>query len=207
MKFYEDSIIASLAWMSFNCQQKSGSSIRHLESIFTRFRKYGIAINESKCEFDKDSIDFLGYTINSKGCTTHRDKFKVILEYSILVTISELRRFLCMANYYHRFIPNIATILPPLNQLLVGENKCDKREVQWNIETEKSFQDIRDAMAKAAHLYHPSADSKLELGTDCSDFAMGEVLQEISSNCSRALGFSSKKLSPNIQLVIELLAA
>ncbi|GBO18941.1 Transposon Ty3-G Gag-Pol polyprotein [Araneus ventricosus] len=169
---------------------------RHLEEIFTRFRKYGIIINQSKCKFGKDTIDFLGHTINSNGCTPHRDKVRAILEYNKPVTISDLRRFLGMVNYYHRLIPNIATILSPLNQLLVGAKKHDKREIQWNIETEKSFQDIRDAMAKATLLYHPSVDAKLALVTDCSDFAMGGVLQEISSDGPKPLGFFSKKLSP-----------
>ncbi|GBL58551.1 Retrovirus-related Pol polyprotein from transposon 17.6 [Araneus ventricosus] len=169
---------------------------RHLEEIFTRFRKYGIIINESKCEFGKDTIDFLGHTINSNGCTSHRDKVRAILEHNKPVTISDLRRFLGMVNYYHRFIPNIATILSSLNQLLVGAKKRDKREIQWNIETDKSFQGIRDTMAKATLLYHPSVDAKLALVTDCSDFAMGGVLQEISTDGPKPLGFFSKKLSP-----------
>ncbi|GBN56755.1 Transposon Ty3-G Gag-Pol polyprotein [Araneus ventricosus] len=121
---------------------------RHWEEIFTKFRKYGIVINESKCEFGKETIDFLGHTINSNGCTPRRDKVRAILEYNKPATISGLRRFLGMVNYYHRFIPNIATILSSLNQLLVGAEKRVEREIQWNIETEKRFQDIRDAMAK-----------------------------------------------------------
>ncbi|GBM82791.1 hypothetical protein AVEN_139439-1 [Araneus ventricosus] len=51
-------------------------------------------------------------------------------------------------------------------------------------------------MAKATLLYHPSMDAKLALVTDCSDFAMGGVLQEISSDGPKPLGFFSKKLSP-----------
>ncbi|GBN07811.1 Transposon Tf2-11 polyprotein [Araneus ventricosus] len=51
-------------------------------------------------------------------------------------------------------------------------------------------------MVKATLLYHPSVDTKLALVTDCSDFAMGGVLQEISSNGPKPLGFFSKKLSP-----------
>ncbi|GBN91912.1 Transposon Ty3-I Gag-Pol polyprotein [Araneus ventricosus] len=88
---------------------------RHLEEIFTRFRKYGIVINESKCEFGKDTIDLLGHIINSNGCTSHRDKAKAILEYNKPVTIIDLRRFVGMVNYYNRFMHNIETILSPLN--------------------------------------------------------------------------------------------
>ncbi|GBN88517.1 hypothetical protein AVEN_198989-1 [Araneus ventricosus] len=51
-------------------------------------------------------------------------------------------------------------------------------------------------MAKATLLYHPSVDAKLALVTDCSDIAMGGVLQEISSDGPKPLGFFSKKLSP-----------
>ncbi|GBN24252.1 hypothetical protein AVEN_109691-1 [Araneus ventricosus] len=106
-----------------------------------------------------------------------------------------------MVNYYHRFIPNIATISSPLNRLLVGAKKRDKREIQWNIKTEKSFQDIKDAMAKATLLYHPSLDAKLALVTDCSDFAIGRVLQEISSDVLNLLvSFLRNSRLPNVNI-------
>ncbi|GFS84591.1 hypothetical protein NPIL_179691 [Nephila pilipes] len=85
----------------------------HLEEVFTRFKNYGIVLNESKCDFGKDTIDFLGHTINDKGCTPHSEKVQAIVKFSKPVTISDLRRFLGMVNYYHRFIPNIASILSP----------------------------------------------------------------------------------------------
>ncbi|GBN99004.1 Transposon Tf2-11 polyprotein [Araneus ventricosus] len=50
-------------------------------------------------------------------------------------------------------------------------------------------------MAKATLLYHPSVDAKLALVTDCSEFAMGGVLQEISSDGPKPLGFFSNELS------------
>jgi hypothetical protein len=49
--------------------------IQHLKIVFERFRKYGVKINLEKCEFGKNSIDFLGFNISAVGIKNfHRFK-------------------------------------------------------------------------------------------------------------------------------------
>ncbi|GBM39920.1 hypothetical protein AVEN_250239-1 [Araneus ventricosus] len=94
--------------------------MQHLEQIFKRFVEYGITINESKCEFGKPQVDFLGHTINSEGILHMITKVKEIQEFPKPETVSQLRNFLRMITFYHRFILKIAEILAPLNAYLVG---------------------------------------------------------------------------------------
>lgn len=169
---------------------------QHLEEIFKRFLEYGIKINQSKCEFGKTHVDFLGHSINNLGCTPKKDKVDAILNFPKPQNIGELRRFLGMINFYHRFIPNIAVILAPLNQILSGAKKRDMRQIEWDTNLESSFENAKKAMAEATLLHHPSIDAKLSLVTDCSNIAMGAVLQEISADGPKPLAYFSKKLTP-----------
>lgn len=168
---------------------------QHLEVVFKRFKDYGVIVNVSKCEFGKDSINFLGHTITKDGISPLKDKVRAILNFPQPKTLSELRSFLGMINFYHRFLPNIADILVPLNKLLAGVKKKDKRPVSWTPEAVTSFQKAKDAMAGATLLHHPSQNAQLALTTDCSDFAMGGVLHEVGPQGLAPLGFFSKKLS------------
>ena len=168
----------------------------HLEEIFKRFSAYGIVINEAKSELGRDTIDFLGHTINNRGCVPKAERVKAIVEFPKPRTVSELRRFLGMVNFFHRFIQNVAAILTPLNGFLKEARKNDKTVIQWNETASESFEKVKEAMVQVTLLYHPSANAKLALCTDCSDFAMGAVLQEVVTAGPRPLGFFSKKLSP-----------
>ncbi|GBN25890.1 Retrovirus-related Pol polyprotein from transposon 17.6 [Araneus ventricosus] len=170
--------------------------MQHLEQIFKRFVKFGITINESKCEFGKPQVDFLGHTINSEGILPMSTKVKAIQEFPKPETVSQLRSFLGMITFYHGFIPKIAEILAPLNAYLVGSKKRDTTKIKWNPETDASFDKIKKCLADATLLSHPSTNEKLALVTDCNDFAMGGVLNEITPKGPKPLGFFSKMLTP-----------
>ncbi len=51
------------------------------------------------------------------------EKIKAIMEASTPANVSQLRSFLGMINYYGRFIPNMVSVLNPLNTLLCKEKK------------------------------------------------------------------------------------
>ncbi|GBN62204.1 Transposon Ty3-G Gag-Pol polyprotein [Araneus ventricosus] len=123
-------------------------------------------------------------------------KVEAIQEFPKPETVSQLRSFLGMISFYHRFIPKIAEILAYLNAYLVGSKKRDKTKIKWNPETDASFDKIKKCLADATLLSHFSTDAKLALVTGCSDFAMGGVLNEITPKGPKPLGFFSKKLTP-----------
>lgn len=65
--------------------------------------------------------------------------------------------------------------------------------MQWDAES--SFEQVKEARANVTLLYHPSRDAELALIIDCSNFAVGGVLEEVSPDGSKLLGFCSRKLS------------
>jgi hypothetical protein len=50
-------------------------------------------------------------------------KVKEVLDWKPPTTVSVVRRFLGLAGYYQRFIPNFSKIVKPVTELLQKENK------------------------------------------------------------------------------------
>ncbi|GBP63197.1 hypothetical protein EVAR_102361_1 [Eumeta japonica] len=86
-----------------------------LKQIYDRMREYGMLINTSKCVFGAHIVAFLGYNISAKEAKPLEQKVESIINFVILKTVKELRRFLGMINFYCHFIPDAARIQAPLN--------------------------------------------------------------------------------------------
>ena len=62
----------------------------------------------------KPSVAYLGHGINKQGIYPTEEKTKAITEAPAPTNISELRSYLGLLNYYHKFPPNLRTTLSPL---------------------------------------------------------------------------------------------
>ena len=91
---------------------------QHLRLVFQHFRECGVIVNPSKCEFGVTELIFLGHTLNSRDTQPLREKVTAIQDFPQPNTKRKLREFLGLVNFYHRFIPQCARILLPINNLL-----------------------------------------------------------------------------------------
>jgi cleavage and polyadenylation specificity factor subunit 1 len=167
----------------------------HLRNVFTRLSSQGIQINPSKCVLGKASLEFLGHLVDKDGIRPLAEKVQVIQEFPQPTTQCELRRFLGLLNFYHRFIPGCAAILHPLNALLSPPSKKDA-PVQWTAEATVSFNQSKQALANASLLCHPQADAPTCVITDASNTAVGAVLQQFIGSVWSPIAFFSRKLRP-----------
>lgn len=104
-------------------------------------------INLSKCIFNQLEIKVLGYTINEYGYTPTSERVDAIVKYPKPKTISELRRFLGMINYYRRCTPQAAQLQLPLNSYLRQPIKSDKTKISWSTEAEKAYEAYKRELA------------------------------------------------------------
>ena len=90
-----------------------------------------------KCEFHKQSIDFLGYRISPEGVEMDPSKVKAVLDWAPPQTRKQLQSFLGFANFYRAFIPQFAGIALPFTELLKTKGKGEKTTrpsapLKWN---------------------------------------------------------------------------
>ena len=114
-----------------------------MKSTLQRLRERGITLNKSKCEFNKDHVEFYGYIFSNQGLSADPKKVTAIKEARAPQNANELRSFLCLANYVPRFIPNFATIVAPLRLLTHQNFSCN-----WGNAEDEAFRNLKDSLVE-----------------------------------------------------------
>lgn len=123
--------------------------IKTLKLVLNKLRDAGLKLNLSKCEFFKDKISYLGFTIDKFGLSKNQDRYLRVLQAPVPNDISELRAFIGMANYYSRFISNFANKMCPLYELLKKGVKFE-----WSKKCNKAYKDIKIDISSDQVLVH-----------------------------------------------------
>ncbi|XP_059488604.1 uncharacterized protein LOC132204244 isoform X2 [Neocloeon triangulifer] len=168
----------------------------HLQQVFQRLQDHGLLLNLDKCVLGATEVSFLGYLVNKDGITPLPNKVTAISAYPTPKDKQELRRFLGMVNFYHRFLPQAAKLMAPLNCLQNGPKGPKKAPLErWTEVEQTAFDTTKEALANAACLAHPRSDVPLSLVTDASDYAVGGVVQQLVNSTWQPLAFFSRTLS------------
>lgn len=167
----------------------------HIEAVFKRLQTYGLVINMAKCKFVQESLEFLGHQIGRDGIKPLPSKVAAIKDYPKPADMHGLRRFLGMVNYYHRFLPQAAETLAPINDLLKPKRKGTSTVVAWTPEAEKAFMLIKIQLANYTALKFPAASAQLSVVVDASAIAAGAVLQQTIDGRVEPLAFFSRRFT------------
>src|ERR1700755_2369439 len=165
----------------------------HLQAVFTRLQEFGIRVNPDKCVLGVPSLTFLGHTISPSGVLPLQDRVSAIRQFPLPETQRQLRQFLGMITFYHRFIPSAAALLTPLTSLLKGKKRGQSTKVTWSDAARQTFSDAKSALAEATLLVFPQESAPTRLQVDASEFAVGGVLQQYQNEMWVPLAFFSKK--------------
>jgi len=109
--------------------------VDHVKEILFRLRKFTLFAKLEKCQFHKNSVEFLGYIVSSKGITMDPAKIKAVQDWPAPKNIKDIQSFLGFANFYRRFIKDFSKIVTPITKLLRKDTKWD-----WNSEAQNSFE-------------------------------------------------------------------
>ena len=70
-----------------------------IKAVLQRFRKAQLQMHIDKCKFGYQEVDFVGHHISGNGVAPIADNVKAILDFPEPTNLSELERFIGMANY------------------------------------------------------------------------------------------------------------
>ena len=92
----------------------SSTEEEHLATL----EKYGVVVNQSKCEYRKSSVEYLGHRIDEDVLNPLNDKIAAIVYAPSPTNVSELRAYRGLISYYVKFLSNRATVLKQFHNLL-----------------------------------------------------------------------------------------
>lgn len=162
---------------------------QHLRLVFERLTHHGLIINPQKCVFGAACVHFLGHLVDNDGIHPLPSKVQVIVDFPQPQSCRQLRTFLGLINFYHRFIPGCARILHPLNSLLTSTTE----HLTWDNTATQAFVGIKEALAEATLLVHPKPNALISLATDASDSTIGAVLQQYVNGQWQPISFFLKR--------------
>lgn len=79
----------------------------------------GLTINLKKCHFLKSQISFLGFEISAKGIQPGKSKLRAIIEFPTPTSVTEVRQFLGLVNFFRIYIYKFSEIVTPLCELFL----------------------------------------------------------------------------------------
>ena len=112
--------------------------LNNLDWVLERLRDKGLRLKKSKCHCMQSSMEYLGHVLAVNGVHTTPSKQRAIAEARAPSNVTELRSFFGIGNYYGHFLPNVSTVLHPLNRLL-------RKGVSWLCQ--EVFQAIKEMLS------------------------------------------------------------
>ena len=168
------------------------SHIQDLRLVLGKLQAAGFTLRGSKCSFGTDTITHLGFKYSSSGVAPSPEKTKAISDWPTPHTIKDVRSFVGLLNFYHRFIPHFANIAGLLNDLT-----STGTVFTWEPKHEEAFSKLKEALMSPPLLDYPLKTDQFDLTTDASDSGLGAVLStargSVIEYASRTLSNAEKK--------------
>ncbi|MBW0478662.1 hypothetical protein O181_018377 [Austropuccinia psidii MF-1] len=92
--------------------------VTHVSTVFARLKANNLFAKASKCLFHVSSVEYLGYSVYSKGLKMDQEKVQQILNWLPPRKLKALQSFLGFANFYCHFIKNYSKKISSLTSLL-----------------------------------------------------------------------------------------
>ncbi|GBG81901.1 hypothetical protein CBR_g34084 [Chara braunii] len=127
--------------------------------------------------------------VNMDGIKPEDSKIAAIRDWPTPRTLTELRSFLGLANYYRKFVRNFSTIAAPLLRLL-------KKEAiwQWDKDCTSTLKKLKRALIEYPVLKVADSSLPFVVTTDASQYGIGAVLQQDDGNGYRPVEFMSTRM-------------
>ena len=171
--------------------------VKTLSKVFNRLRTHGLTAKPKKCHFGFPTINYLGNEISGETISPLPDKINAISNLSNPPTTKKgLRSFLGFLSFYRKFIPQLSTIVAPLNQLL--KNKSVEPLIHTD-ETIGSFSIAKNILLNKPILKLPVLTKSFVVRSDSSGLGLGAVLLQYHEETPFPVAFASRQLTPGEQ--------
>ncbi|KAE9166490.1 hypothetical protein PF002_g31100 [Phytophthora fragariae] len=106
----------------------------------------------NKCIFGAEEIPFWGSFLGNDGVRADPEKVCAIAQWPVPVSQKDLRKWLGLANYLHKYSANYAEMTRPLTNLLRKDAVWS-----WTSEAQQAFEAIKSSLQSGPILWMPKA--------------------------------------------------
>jgi len=154
--------------------------------VLAVLRKECLYANFEKCTFCTNKVVFLDFVVSANGVEVDEEKIKAVHDWKPPQNVSQVRSFLGLAGFYHRFVEDFISIAAPINQLTKKDTPF-----KWSEAQEHAFEELKKWLTSAPLLALPNFGKTFEIECDASNVGIGGVLMQER----RPVAYFSEKLS------------
>ncbi|KAL4132497.1 hypothetical protein QTP88_009636 [Uroleucon formosanum] len=171
-----------------------GTTIReheqNLRQIFERFRKHGLQLQPTKCEFLRREVIYLGHVITEQGVKPDPKKIQCMVNYPTPTNAKDVKSFLGLVGYYRRFIRDFSKKAKPLTNLLK-----QNQQFIWSDLCQESFNYFKNILINEPILQYPDSNQPFNITTDASNIAIGAILSQGKIGSDLPIAYASRTLN------------
>ena len=161
--------------------------------VLLALMRAGVKLSGKKCEFFKNSIDFLGHVVSAKGIATQKAKTEVISKMLTPRNEKELRSFLGLTGYYRRFCQDYAVVAAPLYAMLQKRPPEVTFQSRWGEKQDNALQILKERLTTPPILAFPDISKDFRLVTDASMDGIGNILTQMDDDgVERVISYGSR---------------
>ncbi|KAL0231177.1 hypothetical protein GEMRC1_010582 [Eukaryota sp. GEM-RC1] len=175
------------------CSEDFSDLLAKLRKILLKARDKRVRFGLRKCDFItyKSKIEILGCIFQNSQRSISPDRIKAICSLPRPKTLSEVRSFVGSINFIRDWIPNLASVLEPISNLLKKTNK-----IIWTAETEACFKEILKLISSNIPLNLPDAKATILISTDASEVGLSGIIWEQIEDCPAGTPLIERKTRP-----------
>ena len=123
----------------------------------------------------KTQIQYLGYLISSNGIQPLPEKLGSINNMPAPWSTKEVKQFLCLAGYYHKFVPS-----SQIFQYSIPLTRLTQKDIlfKWTKECQLCFKLLKETLCTHPILWYPDPNRPYVLSTDASKYGWAGILTQ-----------------------------
>ena len=119
-----------------------------------------------------------------------QDKISTIEQAKVPQNETELKSFLGLISYYHKFIPNLSSKLYHLYNLLKNDV-----EFKWDSNCDKAFKDSKAALSESSFLEFYDPNKPIVIVSDASGYELDGFMAHSVEGVEKPIYFTSFSLN------------